>query len=103
MLNALASIPVISPIDITFGAESGALLLSAPIRAAGEMEPDYTIDDLAPPVIAPSSSSDPAELALVDIERASTASEYHDFEWWRVRIATIRSALQHRSGSGRSD
>ncbi|MGI8508824.1 MAG: hypothetical protein ACR2MQ_05820 [Gemmatimonadaceae bacterium] len=90
------SIPVISPIEITISHDLGARLL--PAGAAGEeQEPDYTVQELSPQALpAPEAVPVPAVAALNEIEHATAVSEYHDFEWWRTRISTIRSALEEQ-------
>lgn len=92
----LMSIPIISPIEITIPRDSGARLL--PAGAAGEeqeQEPDYTVQELSPQALsAPEAVPEPAMAALNEIEHATAVSEYHDFEWWRTRISTIRLALE---------
>lgn len=94
------SIPVISPIDITIPRDSGARLLPAGV-AGEEQEPDYTVQELSPqtlpaPETVQEAVPEPAVAALNEIEHATAVSEYHDFEWWRTRISTIRSALEER-------
>lgn len=92
------SIPVISPIDIQIPRDSGARLL--PAGAAGEeQEPDYTVQELSPqalpaPELVLEPVPEPAVTALNEIEHATAVSEYHDFDWWRTRISTIRLALE---------
>lgn len=93
MLNSLTSpqwgIPLVTPIPIAMGAEGARLLAPGP----SSEEPDYTVHALDEPAIAALPAADPAVRALDEIERAASASEYHDFEWWQARIATIRAAL----------
>ncbi len=95
------SIPVISPIEITLRTDATARLL--PAGTPGEdQEPDYTVQELSAPqsaVTTAVSTADPAVMALNEIEDAAAMSEYHDFEWWRTRIAAIRSALESRAQS----
>ncbi|MGI8546569.1 MAG: hypothetical protein ACR2M1_04425 [Gemmatimonadaceae bacterium] len=88
------SIPVISPIEITLRTDATARLL--PAGTPGEdQEPDYTVQELSAPQPAVI-TADPAVMALNEIEDAAAVSEYHDFEWWRTRIAAIRSVLDSR-------
>jgi hypothetical protein len=94
MLNSLTSpqwgIPVVMPVTVVMGAEGARLLASGPTTE----EPDYTVHALdEPAAMAALPATDPAARALDEIERAASASEYHDFEWWQARIATIRAAL----------
>ncbi|MGI9090323.1 MAG: hypothetical protein ACR2GG_04365 [Gemmatimonadaceae bacterium] len=88
------SIPIISPIEITLRTDASARLL--PAGTTGEdQEPDYTVQELSAPqpVLG---AADTAVMALNEIEDAAAISEYHDFEWWRTRIAAIRSVLESR-------
>lgn len=89
------SIPVISPIEITLRTDPGARLLPAGITGE-DQEPDYTVQELSAAQPAVTAAADPAVMALNEIEDAAAVSEYHDFEWWRTRIAAIRSALESR-------
>ncbi len=87
-------IPVISPIEVTIHHNEAALLLAGRTAVGEEHEPDYTVHELSPRALP---APDPAYMALDEIERACAISEYHDFEWWRTRIATVRGALgEHR-------
>lgn len=100
----LMSIPVISPIEITIPRDSGARLLPAG-AASEEQEPDYIVQELSPQALpAPETVQEavqesvlgPAVAALDEIEHATAVSEYHEFEWWRTRISTIRLALDEQ-------
>lgn len=91
----LMSIPVISPIEITLRIDAGTRLLPSG-TAGADTEPDYTVQELSAAQPAIGAVADPAVMALNEIEDAASVSEYHDFEWWRTRIATIRSALESR-------
>lgn len=99
------SIPVISPIVISFSRGTGDRLLAAGAGgAAGAVgsfegqtgdshEPDYTVDSPAAPVQS-RFVPDPAIAALDEIETAVAASEYHDFDWWQSRTFILRAALE---------
>lgn len=103
----LMSIPIISPIEVTFPRDAGArLLVSGETAVAGaaigalpggmasaDAEPDYTVHELSPQALP---APDPAIAALDDIEQATAVGEYHDFEWWRARISAVRAALEQR-------
>ncbi len=82
----LMSIPVISPVEVMLG-ESGVRRLPPP--------PDYEIHALPPAaVLSPEAATDPAIVALDEMEHAAQISEYHDFSWWDERIRTIRAHLE---------
>ena len=81
----LINIPIISPIEITLG-EPGIRRLPPP---------DYEIHALpAAAILTPETiATDPAVIALDEMERAAQISEYHDFSWWDERIRVIRARL----------
>jgi hypothetical protein len=80
----LMSIPIVSPIEITFR-DVGVRRLPAPD------EPDYEVHALP-------ASRTPAQLALDEIEHATQVSEYHDFSWWDERLRIVRAALERAEG-----
>ena len=107
--DPLWNMPVVMPVPIALGPAAARLL------GAGPEEADYTVYALdAPPLALPAAvganeqtigqtsgqTSVPVEArahantALDDMEAAARLSEYHDFDWWRDRIARVRSALQ---------
>jgi len=99
LADPLLNIPIVMPVPVAQGPE-GARLLPAPPEEA-----DYTVHALdASPLALPSGAAGAsselaaANTALDDIEAASRASEYHDFEWWQERIARIRAGLAAARG-----
>ncbi len=82
----LMSVPIISPIEVQLG-EPEVKRLPAP---------DYEIHALPPAaVLSPAPiQSDPAIVALDEMERAAQISEYHDFSWWDQRIRLIRDRIE---------
>lgn len=99
--DPLWSMPLIMPVPIALGPEAARLL------GAGAEDADYTVYALdAAPLALPAaadaaapSSADmknraDANTALDDMEAAARLSEYHDFDWWRERIARVRAGLE---------
>lgn len=99
--DPLWNMPLIMPAPIALGPEAARLL------SAGTEEADYTVYalDAAPlalpaaadtltPTGADATSRADANTALDDMEAAARLSEYHDFDWWRERIARVRAGLQ---------
>ena len=99
--DPLWNMPAVMPVPIALGPQ-GARLLSA-----GAEEPDYTAYALdAAPLALPAAAEATeqsstltktradANTALDDMEAAARLSEYHDFDWWRERIARARAGLQ---------
>lgn len=94
LADPLWSMPGVMPVPIALG-PAGARLL-----APGADEADYTIHalDAAPLALPPAADAGAtaradANAALDDMEAAARLSEYHDFDWWRERIARVRAAL----------
>lgn len=91
--DPLWSIPVVMPVPVVLGPEAARLLPPAPEEA------DYTVHalDTAPLALPAGSIAQvraDANVALDDMEAAARLSEYHDFDWWRERIARVRAGLQ---------
>jgi len=99
--DPLWNMPGVMPVPIALGPQAARLL------SAGADEPDYTVYALdAAPLALPAAaetSEEPstvttaraeANTALDDMEAAARLSEYHDFDWWRERIARARGGLQ---------
>lgn len=94
LADPLWNIPTLMPVPVALGPEGARLLPPGPDEA------DYTVHALdAAPLALPGVSDAAtaaradANTALDDIDAAARASEYHDFEWWRDRIARIRAGL----------
>jgi len=99
--DPLWNMPLVMPVPIALGPEAARLL------SAGAEDPDYTVYALdAAPLALPAAvdaetpaSTDAharanANTALDDMEAAARLSEYHDFDWWRERIARARAGLE---------
>ena len=99
--DPLWNMPLVMPVPIALGPEAARLL------SAGAEDADYTVYalDAAPlalpaaadadaPVSAAADARADANTALDDMEAAARLSEYHDFDWWRERIARVRAGLQ---------
>jgi len=92
--DSLFNIPLMMPVPIALGPEGARLLPPGPDEA------DYTVHALdAEPLALPSGAAGAtsvlaaANAALDDVEAATRASEYHDFDWWRERVTRIRAGL----------
>jgi len=101
LADPLWNMPLVMPVPIALGPEAARLL------SAGAEDPDYTVYALdAAPLALPAAvdaetpaSTDAharanANTALDDMEAAARLSEYHDFDWWRERIARARAGLE---------
>jgi hypothetical protein len=101
LADPLWNMPLVMPVPLALGPEAARLL------GAGADDPDYAVYALdAAPLALPAAvdadtpaSTDVharahANTALDDMEAAARLSEYHDFDWWRERIARVRAGLQ---------